>query len=723
MAEGVRYIKISKIDKNGVDNTITLQSLTKLTIPYSSGDVTYDILTISEQPTHFVYYVENPNIEWADRADIKYDFTGSIDSMIASFSGGVENPRTAHITTITDNLSYLEDFTSGGYLSSRYTLKTYAQKSIYAQASGSITLASSTSNDYKLYLTLDGTEIGNTLTFTGAPAVNFNLSASIQTIPNSNIQINLQNITTNSLPLADINGTFFITSSNATGPSIETIPEPYFEGNFARSLDCQPTLNNVLNDRKSTTYQDIDYSSGQVTPTNFELLINGNALKAEIQDSNYSSLRHILPRYEGSKNQSSDINFYDPNARQTDFGENINIGTYGSTPSINSLDTNIYEFQWGGGTTPEILGWGGLALGKILQVNSKDSVKTINPSDGLQDIIIPSRTVNSNSTTRNYRKVGNLFPPETIMTSSVGGSPEKFVWLTSQSISDYYQILNGNNPVNHEITLNMYPNPTAGSNPTIPSTTKILTAEYGVPSISNYGLTSSFSESLTVGGATITNSGFIRSGNGHIYLARNQHISRLTKDTNGYYNSATILKPSHGTIGREINESLNKGERWFVTLFNEFEFPNNQGDWDVALSSGSLSPYNVGFTDKDSRGNFRDPRSYKGVFEIIGTSDDNVNYLNIQTDREFTENKNIGGNGANNTQLPPWNSTPGLITGSSLGMLIWKAAAVGKNNFIIVQDEISGGVAEGAFTSRYTTEEITDNFEYITKTYGTNQTG
>ena len=56
-------------------------------------------------------------------------------------------------------------------------------------------------------------------------------------------------------------------------------------------------------------------------------------------------------------------------------------------------------------------------------------------------------------------------------------------------------------------------------------------------------------------------------------------------------------------------------------------------------------------------------------------------------------------------------------------MLIWKAAAVGKNNFIIVQDEISGGVAEGAFTSRYTTEEITDNFEYITKTYGTNQTG
>ena len=36
----------------------------------------------------------------------------------------------------------------------------------------------------------------------------------------------------------------------------------------------------------------------------------------------------------------------------------------------------------------------------------------------------------------------------------------------------------------------MYPNSTAGSNPTLPSTTKILTTEWGVPTISNYALTS-----------------------------------------------------------------------------------------------------------------------------------------------------------------------------------------------------------------------------------------
>ena len=54
MAEGVRYIKVSKKDKNGVDQTNTLQSITELTIPFSSGNITYDILSISEQPTYFL---------------------------------------------------------------------------------------------------------------------------------------------------------------------------------------------------------------------------------------------------------------------------------------------------------------------------------------------------------------------------------------------------------------------------------------------------------------------------------------------------------------------------------------------------------------------------------------------------------------------------------------------------------------------------------------------
>ena len=77
MAEGSRYIKVAKLDKNGNNQTNILLSLTKLTIPFSSGNVTYDILTRDEHSSYFIYYVENPNLEWADRADINYSFSGS----------------------------------------------------------------------------------------------------------------------------------------------------------------------------------------------------------------------------------------------------------------------------------------------------------------------------------------------------------------------------------------------------------------------------------------------------------------------------------------------------------------------------------------------------------------------------------------------------------------------------------------------------------------------
>jgi len=84
MAEGVFYIKVAKIDKNGVDNTNTLQSMTQLIIPYNAdppGSVTYDILNISEEATFFTYYVQNSEIAWEDRTDIEYSFFKSYNNI------------------------------------------------------------------------------------------------------------------------------------------------------------------------------------------------------------------------------------------------------------------------------------------------------------------------------------------------------------------------------------------------------------------------------------------------------------------------------------------------------------------------------------------------------------------------------------------------------------------------------------------------------------------
>ena len=53
-SEGVRYIKIAKRDKNGVDQTNTLQSLTEITIPFSTSNITYNIISITEKPLLYI---------------------------------------------------------------------------------------------------------------------------------------------------------------------------------------------------------------------------------------------------------------------------------------------------------------------------------------------------------------------------------------------------------------------------------------------------------------------------------------------------------------------------------------------------------------------------------------------------------------------------------------------------------------------------------------------
>ena len=60
---GVRYIKIAKKDKNGVDQTNTLQSLTEITIPFSTSNITYNIISITEKPTYFyiVFLIQELN--------------------------------------------------------------------------------------------------------------------------------------------------------------------------------------------------------------------------------------------------------------------------------------------------------------------------------------------------------------------------------------------------------------------------------------------------------------------------------------------------------------------------------------------------------------------------------------------------------------------------------------------------------------------------------------
>tara|TARA_R110001592_G_scaffold187886_2_gene432822 strand:- start:28 stop:2205 length:2178 start_codon:yes stop_codon:yes gene_type:complete len=723
MANRVEYIKIARIDQNGNDNTITLESLSKLTIPYSNGNnAVYPIESITRRRDFFLYQVgpanftPNPN----DSGSLSYDFTGSLGGNSTEIDlgvGGVAVPFPT-VTGTGSSVSFLYNT-----LEDKIELGTYPEKAIHIKTP-SFSVTSSAEVFVDLYKADAFYTPSSIIKLTNTPAIQGGsikgpftreVSVSGSAYPGDTFFLGAS---ANSFPFAggpfvkvgQVDGSklnplfIFITSSAESGPNIETIPEPFLTSQFYGG-DCDVLLNNINQYQSNPFLQDLDYSTNPNVPVNFQLIISGTAARGTVPESYYTALSQTNIRYNGSKNQSSNFNIYDPTAGTSSFGNPINIGTYGSTPSVSSLDVNIYEFEWGGGTTPEILDYGAVKLGKILQASSKNLVKTVDPSQGAGQILTPSRRGTTVARARNYRvvfsaPVGEEYPPFTVSTSSISqtGVLIKNFWLTSQSISDYTHILNGNNIPNTEISMFMYPNSTAGSNPTLPSSTRILTTEWGVPSISSYALTSSNSSEY----------GSINSASSprrFITLNRNIHISKVKTDSAGFYSAGKQIKPNHQTLGDQINVDLNNGERWFVTLYNEFEFPEGSGDYNSPLTTGSLSPFNEGITQYEN-GTYSNELGYKGVYEIAGTYD-NAGSFSILTYDDFPNFggiKKIGGGAA----------------GNSLGMLIWKAKSVGKGEYAIVQDNITGGVGAGAFINKYSPRYLTENFEEITREYGSN---
>ena len=404
MAEGVKYIKVAKIDANGVDQTLSLQSLSELTIPYSTGNIRYEILSISEHDNYFLYSVDNPNIEHADRALIEYKFTGSANTIETPVSGAKIIDEIS-ITSVSDPLLFSATSSIDPSINI-VKLNTYPQKNLLLSITGSLVVNNNGAGGgyagvYDPIISItehqsNGTinelvEIDLSNTGPGADTTHtFLITHSIANGSSPGTEFGFRLISNKaSTPL--ISGSYefsntqvFITSSVASGPTMDTIPEPFFTQNFNRAFDCQPTLNNVSTNRLSSEYQDVDYSTNLMTPVNFDLLISGSALKAEVQDSNYTLKRHILPRYEGSKSTSQFLNVFTRGDK----------GNYGTAPTVEQLDTLVAYADWTGGYLPEHNNAFGAHLKYLIKSNG--------------DVVIPGSTPNSLEDNKNIFNTGDL---------------------------------------------------------------------------------------------------------------------------------------------------------------------------------------------------------------------------------------------------------------------------------------------------------------------------
>lgn len=79
-------------------------------------------------------------------------------------------------------------------------------------------------------------------------------------------------------------------------------------GGFSNAPDCQPTLNNVVQERNNPDIQLIEYNDDPYDPSNFQLILSGTAARSTVPESNYFQDCWINPRYNGSFTSAHKIN-------------------------------------------------------------------------------------------------------------------------------------------------------------------------------------------------------------------------------------------------------------------------------------------------------------------------------------------------------------------------------------------------------------------------------
>lgn len=81
MAGSILYIKIARIDGNGNDLTTTLESLSSIVLPLSTGNKEYIIRNRTRTNTYYLYNVTPPDrvdISEADKHSPNYNIAGTV---------------------------------------------------------------------------------------------------------------------------------------------------------------------------------------------------------------------------------------------------------------------------------------------------------------------------------------------------------------------------------------------------------------------------------------------------------------------------------------------------------------------------------------------------------------------------------------------------------------------------------------------------------------------
>jgi hypothetical protein len=369
-SQGVKFIKIARIDDQGNDNTLSLQELNTVRIKFSDvGIIDYPITSIAKYDNYFLFGVVPTNrTSSTDNEILNYRFSASYTRDFASGVSYIIDNYGDYGAEAYDDLNYF-DINTG-----EYTLGNQSNIPITFTVSASVTASADSTVNLYINSNIQGVVATKSqffdvssaqnkyimsASYTGTPLINEYFYLSIS--PGSNIQFT---------------GSFFVTQSTVpqAGISDLVVLEPFIDENFINS-NYDVLAGNAVIPRYSELYMDVDYSTNTIQAVNLASIIDGTATRAAVQDSNYTTAAHISPRYIGKELTSAKFNEW----TEGDI-------SYGKVPNVSNPEVNFVSFKSLNGTSPQ---WGNNNV-DMTQVNieyiidnNNSITKPINDSEGI----------------------------------------------------------------------------------------------------------------------------------------------------------------------------------------------------------------------------------------------------------------------------------------------------------------------------------------------------
>ena len=683
--QGVKYIKISKKDANGNDQTNELQNLNDIRVLFDDiiSPVDYFIASINEYPSYYLYVVAPTNVTSSvDDEILNYQVSASSNTLDSStgnvISYSVISNPTNYFTASsgywtlgnTPNISPLNITCSISFSVTPGFGSSFAGGSIIA----SLNLHQITNG---IDTVLNSSTVGISLNpYPGATVgpYTLSLSSSLYPVENSSYYLSftptpnsLNTFTSNCYIYSVNNSQFQVTQSIAPYASPNNnlvVLEPYIDGQFEGS-DANVLQNNVDTNQIDALYMEVDYTNGSIIAENKNAILNGTAPRAQIQQWNYTYDSHIRGRYIGKEQNALAINTYSKSGSYiTPFGFSGSWPGDTTSPSVNGsvvieqLDSCIYEINWGGGGYPENSNGGGFSLNNILLVGSnKDDVNVISPDNPLYyDTITKNLPYLSQLLVRQYNPTSNSALTVTSLYPGISLNDAVY-WIPS----DYSE--------NSAYTGYFYPT--------------------GSGSIVNQPLIQLYS----------TGSG---SGGNHNFIPPGTRINGVQQIVRPYYpmDQAMIT----------ISSSLSPSNPWFASLYYGSGSIGASGSIPGLgeIASGS-STYQMGYpfeiTSIQYDPTVIGPSSQSKAWNIF------IKNTNPNLFTNLSSINPIGTNGATNVYQLGLILTNGNNPNTSIVVYIPSPQGAW-NQF--------SGIGTGYITTQYPTETIQQNINYITKKYGNN---